>query len=78
LLEDTFLCALAGMDEKSSVVEFSAKPVKEIELTMRRMDRRERWLWSYAIIVTLLLLVAVAWFAFPALLSGVDSDYSWA
>ena len=64
-----------AMDEQS-VVEFSAKPVKEIELTMRRMDRRQWWLWSYAIMVTLLLLTAVASFAFPALLSEVGSDYS--
>jgi diguanylate cyclase (GGDEF)-like protein len=64
------------MDQHSPVVEFSANPAKEIQLTMRQMDRRQWWLWSYAIIVTLLLLTAVASFAFPALLSGVDSDYS--
>jgi diguanylate cyclase (GGDEF)-like protein len=66
------------MDEKSSLVEFSANRAKEIQITMRRMDRRQWWLWSYAIIITLLLLVAVASFAFPALLSlsGADSDYS--
>jgi diguanylate cyclase (GGDEF)-like protein len=64
------------MDEHRSVVEFSANPAKEMQLTMRRMDRRQWWLWSYAIIVTLLLLTAVASFAFPALLSGADSDYA--
>jgi diguanylate cyclase (GGDEF)-like protein len=64
------------MDEQSSVVEFSAIPAKDIQFTMRRMDRRQWWLWSYAIIVTLLLLVAVASFAFPALLSGADGYYS--
>src|SRR5207245_8151602 len=40
------------------------------------MDRGQWWLWSYAIIITLLLLMAVASFAFPALLSEVGSDYS--
>src|SRR5436853_5891860 len=64
------------MDEQSSVLDFSANPAKDIELTMRRMDRRQWWLWSYAIMVTLLLLTAVASFAFPALLSEVGSDYS--
>jgi diguanylate cyclase (GGDEF)-like protein len=64
------------MNETSGVVEFSAKPANEIQLTMRRMDRRQWWLWSYAIIVTLLLLVAVASFAFPALLSNTDAYYS--
>jgi diguanylate cyclase (GGDEF)-like protein len=65
-----------AMNEQSSVVEFNANPAKDIQLTMRRMDRREWWLWSYAIIVTLLLLTAVSSFAFPALLNGVDSYYS--
>jgi diguanylate cyclase (GGDEF)-like protein len=66
------------MDEQKSVVEFTANPAKKIQLTMRQMDRRQWWLWSYAIIVTLLLLVAVASFAFPALLSsaGADTYYS--
>ncbi|PYU20498.1 MAG: hypothetical protein DMG32_22170 [Acidobacteria bacterium] len=44
------------MNEQGSVVEFSAKPVKEMQLTMCRMDRRQWWLWSYAVMVTLLLL----------------------
>ncbi len=64
------------MDEQKSVVEFSANPAKKIQLTMRQMDRRQWWLWSYAIMVTLLLLVAVASFAFPALLSNTDAYYS--
>ena len=64
------------MDEKKSVVEFSANPAKNIQLKMRQMDRRQWWLWSYAIMVTLLLLVAVASFAFPALLSNADNYYS--
>jgi diguanylate cyclase (GGDEF)-like protein len=64
------------MDEQKSVVEFSANPAKKIQLTMRQMDRRQWWLWSYAIMVTLLLLVAVASFAFPALLSTADTYYS--
>src|SRR6201998_476920 len=64
------------MDEQKSVVEFSANPAKNIQLKMRQMDRRQWWLWSYAIMVTLLLLVAVASFAFPALLSNADTYYS--
>jgi diguanylate cyclase (GGDEF)-like protein len=65
-----------AMDEQSSVVEFSANPAKDIQITMRRIDRREWWLWSYAIMVTMLLLIAVSSFAFPALLSGEDAYYS--
>jgi diguanylate cyclase (GGDEF)-like protein len=63
------------MDEQKPI-EFSANPAKDIQLTMRRMDRREWWLWSYAFIITLLLLMAIASFAFPALLTGIDNDYS--
>jgi diguanylate cyclase (GGDEF)-like protein len=59
-------------DKQRSVVEFSANPAKNIQLTMRRIDRRAWWLWSYAVMITLLLLVAVASFAFPALLSNAD------
>jgi diguanylate cyclase (GGDEF)-like protein len=64
------------MDDQSSVVEFSANPAKDLQITMRRMDRRQWWLWSYAIMVTMLLLMAVASFAFPALLTGEDAYYS--
>jgi len=60
------------MDEQSPVVEINGNPASEIQLTMRRMDQREWWLWSYAVMITLLLLVAIASFAFPALLSNTD------
>src|SRR5215469_9333593 len=64
------------MDSESSAVKFSANPAKDIQPTMRRVERREWWLWSYAIMITLLLLIVVASFSFPALLSGVDTYYS--
>lgn len=64
------------MDEQSTAVEFTANSAKDIQLTMRRMDRREWWLWSYAIMVTLLLLIGIASFAFPLLLSTADTYYS--
>jgi diguanylate cyclase (GGDEF)-like protein len=64
------------MDEQSTAVEFTANPAKDIQLTMRRMDQREWWLWSYAIMVTLLLLIGIASFAFPMLLSTADTFYS--
>jgi diguanylate cyclase (GGDEF)-like protein len=62
------------MNEQSPVVEFSANRANDIQVTMRKMEKREWWLWSYAIMVTLLLLMAVASFAFPALLSGSGDD----
>ena len=66
------------MDNQSTFPEITNGSRNEIQTTMRRMDRREWWLWSYAVMVTLLLLMALASFAFPALLSGsgADSYYS--
>jgi hypothetical protein len=40
---------------------------------MRQIDRREWWLWSSAISVTLLLVLGIASFALPALMAGFDS-----
>ena len=64
------------MDNQSAVLELTNDSRNDIQMTMRRIDRREWWLWSYAMMVTMLLLVAVASFAFPALLSGADRFYS--
>jgi len=62
------------MDAIQSVTsEASAVANERILATIRRADRREWWLWSCAISVTLLLAVGVASFALPALLLGVDS-----
>src|SRR5258707_11811502 len=43
---------------------------------MRQVDRREWWLWSSAISVTLLLATGIASFALPALLVGFDNFYA--
>ena len=43
---------------------------------LRRLDRREWTLWSTTVLVLILLTVAVASFAFPALLSREESSYS--
>ena len=47
-----------------------------VQATMRRMERREWWLWSNAVVITLLLLLAIASFGLPALLAEVDASYS--
>ncbi len=46
--------------------------------SMRRMEHREWWLWSYAMSVTILLTVAIATFVFPELLSQASDAYSFA
>lgn len=43
---------------------------------MRHVGRRQWWLWSSAVTVTLLLTLGIASFAFPGLLTQVDAAYS--
>jgi diguanylate cyclase (GGDEF)-like protein len=43
---------------------------------LRRLDRRQWWLWSSTVLVLILLTIAVASFAFPAILSREDVTYS--
>jgi diguanylate cyclase (GGDEF)-like protein len=43
---------------------------------LRRLDRRQWWLWSSTVLVLILLTIAVASFAFPALLSREEGTYS--
>jgi len=43
---------------------------------LRRLDRRQWWLWSSTVLVLILLTIAVASFAFPALLSREQGTYS--
>jgi two-component system, cell cycle sensor histidine kinase and response regulator CckA len=56
-------------------VTFAAAPVP-IETNLRRMERRQWWLSSSGIAVTLLLTLGIVSFAAPMLLPAVDSFYS--
>jgi len=51
----------------------AAQPFHE---DLRRLDRRQWWLWSSTVLVLILLTIAVASFAFPALLSREQETYS--
>jgi diguanylate cyclase (GGDEF)-like protein len=51
-------------------------PPGQIRDNLRHLDRRQWWLWSTTFAVILLLTVAVASFAFPALLSREQATYS--
>jgi diguanylate cyclase (GGDEF)-like protein len=53
-------------------------PPPALQESMRHMERREWWLWSYAMLVTILLTLAIGTFAFPALLSDAGEGYSFA
>ena len=43
---------------------------------LRRLDRRQWWLWSSTVLVLILLTIAVASFAFPAMLTREQGTYS--
>jgi PAS domain S-box-containing protein len=43
----------------------------------RQIEHRERWLWSFVVIITLLLTAGVASLAFPTLRAQGDSFYWW-
>lgn len=43
---------------------------------LRKLDRRQWWLWSSTVLVLLLLTIAVASFAFPAMLTREEYTYS--
>lgn len=51
-------------------------PASAMHEDLRRLDRKQWWLWSSAVLVLILLTIAVASFAFPALLSKEQGTYS--
>jgi len=63
------------VDTKSSQGGINAAP-KAFHEDLRRLDRRQWWLWSSTVLVLILLTIAVASFAFPALLSKEQGTYS--
>jgi two-component system cell cycle sensor histidine kinase/response regulator CckA len=52
----------------------NAYPVQAIRSGMRKIEHREWWLWSSAVLVTLLLTLCLGSFALPMLHVGVDDD----
>lgn len=69
--------AVSSMDhEKPIRLEIGGVPAQQMQLTLRRIDRREWWLWVTAAVVMLFLLLGIASFSFPNLISGAASAYS--
>lgn len=52
------------------------EPVEQIQAKMYSINRRQWWLWSSGVLVTLLLTLGIASFAFPGLLSDRDAFYT--
>jgi diguanylate cyclase (GGDEF)-like protein len=53
-----------------------AERARHIQSTIRHVGRRQLWLWSSAVMVTLLLTVGIASFAFPGLLRQESVTYA--
>jgi len=66
------------MTEPNSSTCEQAAPAKPdvFRERLRKLDRRQWWLWSITVLVIVLLTVAVASFSFPALLSHDQETYS--
>jgi diguanylate cyclase (GGDEF)-like protein len=64
----------AGPTNRQAVPHFEPEQIRE---SLHHLDRRQWWLWSTTVAVILLLTLAVASFAFPALLSREESTYSY-
>src|SRR5580700_5943248 len=65
--------------QSSAPIDRQAAPhfePEQIREHLHHLDRRQWWLWSTTVAVILLLTLAVASFAFPALLNRDDATYS--
>jgi diguanylate cyclase (GGDEF)-like protein len=60
----------------SAFSEPSVARPEEIREHLRKLDRREWWMWSSTVMVILLLTLGVASFAFPAMLNHESNGYS--
>jgi diguanylate cyclase (GGDEF)-like protein len=69
--------AVSSMDPNEPIrLEIGGAPAKEMQSTLRRIDRREWWLWFTAALVMLLLMLGIASFSFSALVSEANGSYS--
>jgi diguanylate cyclase (GGDEF)-like protein len=59
--------------DRQAAPHFEPEKIRE---HLHHLDRRQWWLWSTTVAVILLLTLAVASFAFPAMLSRDESSYS--
>src|SRR5271155_2337844 len=66
---------MTEMNSQATLDSASTRP-QRIRENLRDVERRQWWLWSTTVLVLLLLTVAVASFAFPAMLSREQYTYS--
>src|SRR6202167_5856782 len=64
------------MVETNSSLEAQRVQPEAFREHLRKLDRRQWWLWSSTVLILVLLTIAVASFAFPAMLSIEQVTYS--
>ena len=74
-LGQAVLEGLLGMGE-TSFSEHPENGMSQIQIELRRLERRDRWLWAAAAAVMLLLTVAVALFSLSALSAKENPFFS--
>jgi diguanylate cyclase (GGDEF)-like protein len=57
------------------VPEAAAERAQSIQAALQNVGRRQWWLWSTAVLMTILLTLGIASFAFPGLLDNVQDSY---
>ncbi len=62
--------------ESHSPQDVRTERVQQIQTGMRHVGRRQWFLWSSAVMVTILLTIGIASFTFPGLLTQIDDFYS--
>ncbi len=62
---------------QTPLTEFSESSLQEIQASLEKLERRDWWLWSLAIVVMLLLTVAVVSLTFPGLLKIEDPFFQY-
>jgi diguanylate cyclase len=62
--------------ESPSAEATRAAQERQIRANMRHIQQRQWWLWSSAVLVTMLLALGIASFAFPGLLAQAEDLYS--
>lgn len=67
--------ALISVDDMQSVAPSLEKRDQELARELRRIERRDWWIWAYTIFVILLLTLAVISFTLPDLLEGAETYF---
>lgn len=68
-------CPTMAATTSQSLPSTKVEP-QSFQENLRKLDTRQWWLWTSTVLVLILLTIGVASFAFPALMSSGDSNYS--